>query len=1256
MLAAISLEYLNAGDPATPEDRLRALSCHEKLEIRCRVAQNPSTPADVLMTLSTALEPEVRAALASNRQLSDEIIEALCRDSHADVRLQLADQIHAPERILHSLIDDENPFVRDRAEQTLELVALERLLQDEDFTPEPGDEARLGELLVAANFLDEAEVRSLTERALAGRMPLGRMLMREGRVTAAVICSALRYQSRVRRGQMSLACAVAALKTLYGNAGAVPRSSRRARSVTAARQSSQTLVAETTLPQPGRTGDSQELWHTEASDRKWQSAQCGIAQVLSDSQSLSDAAPKLLKTVCETAGWDVGVIWEVSRDGARLTFVDFWHVPAIETRNFEEISRNSTFGPGIGLPGRVWNSGQCAWITDAVTDDNFPRARYAQMDGLHGAFAFPIQIQGNVTGVLEFFSREAREPDEQMLASFMAVGNQIGQFIERKMAQNRLREFYAVVASIGSALVQAATLKELLQGCVEALVEHLDAAFARIWTLDESGKCLLLQASAGLYTHIDGPHSRIAVGEFKVGLIASEGRPHLTNNVQGDPRISDKAWARRENMVAFAGHPLMVDGRLVGVMAMFTRHTLAQETIAVLEAIADHVALGIERKRTEEAHARLASIVKNCDDAIISMDSEGVIVHCNRAAEDMYGYSKSEMIGKPISLLVPSNRKSELLDNCNKLRQGKHIDHFETVRRRKDGSLLDVSMTVSPIKSASGNVIGAAALARDISQRKRNELLLSTQHKVTRILADSVLFPDAVHKFLEALTESFRYEFGAFWLFDETSQNLRCVDVWDGGSPRLEEFASVTRHMTFQSGIGMIGKTHGDCVPWWDPQFSSDSSYPRAGVALKAGLHAALAFPIVSGNQVIGVLEFFSEYIPQPERDLLEMMSNVGVQIAQFIQRKDAEERSRKAMQSEQRIAQAVIDRAPAGIARLNASLVITNMNKQFTEQFGPSMDNSLDADCSGLLGKHIFQVLPELPIEKLLETVQKKVPFSIDNFRMPSNSTAGTAQTARFWDLTGWPIDTEDGGMILLTADVTERVRLTQQRDDFVATLTHDLKNPLLGSVRLFGLLLDGHVGTLDARQKKLIKELSVAGQDMLDMIANLLDVYRYDAGQERLHFAAVDIKAVVERCIQQLLMLTNDGAIKIRTEFPQKDNTVSGDELALRRVVMNLVGNAIKFTGGGGAIAVRGRPDGDAYILEVTDTGSGIPGQELELLFERFVQGGTGRRNHSGSGLGLYLSRQIIERHGGSISCQSELGVGTSFSVRLPLQKEAT
>ena len=178
---------------------------------------------------------------------------------------------------------------------------------------------------------------------------------------------------------------------------------------------------------------------------------------------------------------------------------------------------------------------------------------------------------------------------------------------ERKQAEElraaRSRQI-AVRSDVSSALAAENTLRGILQSCAEAVVKHLGAAFARIWVISKDGGLLELQASAGMYTHLDGAHGLVPVGHLKIGLIAETRTPHVTNDVLNDPRLSDRDWARVEGMVAFAGFPLLAGGHVVGVLAMFSREPISQSVTETLGAISDTIAQGIQRKQAEEAVRR----------------------------------------------------------------------------------------------------------------------------------------------------------------------------------------------------------------------------------------------------------------------------------------------------------------------------------------------------------------------------------------------------------------------------------------------------------------------------------------------------------------------------------------------------------------------------------------------------------------------------------------------------------------------------
>jgi PAS domain S-box-containing protein len=166
------------------------------------------------------------------------------------------------------------------------------------------------------------------------------------------------------------------------------------------------------------------------------------ARALAESASLAEAAPRVLQAICEALKWDYGALWNVDSNADILRCVETWHLPAVTVPGFEALSRSTEFTRGVGLPGRVWASGQPAWIPDVVADLNFPRASVASREQLHGAFALPILTGGQVVGVMEFFSREIREPDADLLRMLRHVGTQIGQFMERKRAEEQLERFF----------------------------------------------------------------------------------------------------------------------------------------------------------------------------------------------------------------------------------------------------------------------------------------------------------------------------------------------------------------------------------------------------------------------------------------------------------------------------------------------------------------------------------------------------------------------------------------------------------------------------------------------------------------------------------------------------------------------------------------------------------------------------------------------------------------------------------------------
>jgi PAS domain S-box-containing protein len=195
-----------------------------------------------------------------------------------------------------------------------------------------------------------------------------------------------------------------------------------------------------------------------------------VAQILAEAATIEEVTPRILRAMGECLGWDVGALWRVDRKAEELRCVELWHRASIEVPEFERVSRKSTFVPGLGLPGRVWSSLQPEYVPDVVPDENFPRAPIAEREELHAALAFPILLGGKALGVIEFFSREIRQPDQELLNVLATIGSQIGQFIERKRAEAEARDSERRYREVQAELAHASRVATI--GQLTASIAH----------------------------------------------------------------------------------------------------------------------------------------------------------------------------------------------------------------------------------------------------------------------------------------------------------------------------------------------------------------------------------------------------------------------------------------------------------------------------------------------------------------------------------------------------------------------------------------------------------------------------------------------------------------------------------------------------------------------------------------------------------------------------------------------------------------
>jgi diguanylate cyclase (GGDEF)-like protein/PAS domain S-box-containing protein len=295
------------------------------------------------------------------------------------------------------------------------------------------------------------------------------------------------------------------------------------------------------------------------------------------------------------------------------------------------------------------------------------------------------------------------------------------------------------------------------------------------------------------------------------------------------------------------------------------------------------VAAGVsERRRAERALSQAAAIVRSSEDAIVGKTLEGTIVSWNRGAEALYGYTAAEMEGRPISILMPPDRRGEMSDILEKIRSGKRIEQYETVRVRKDGSRVPVSLGVSPIRDPEGRIIGASAIARDITEKQRAERRLATQIEITRLLTESPTVREAAPRLLQTLCQGIEWDVGELWRVDAEARVLRPEARWPAPLVGAKGADAGSPDEVIAPGEDLPGRVWESGRYVWLDAAAGTLGGTRAAAA---GLQTALAWPLRIDREVVGVLGLYSRESRALRQEIIDIVSDIGSRIGQFMER-----------------------------------------------------------------------------------------------------------------------------------------------------------------------------------------------------------------------------------------------------------------------------------------------------------------------------------------------------------------------------------
>ncbi|MDP9036098.1 MAG: PAS domain S-box protein [Myxococcota bacterium] len=835
-------------------------------------------------------------------------------------------------------------------------------------------------------------------------------------------------------------------------------------------------------------------------------------------------------------------------------------------------------------------------------------------------------------------------------------------------------------AEVAGALTGSDPVVDQLRVCVESMVRHLEAAFARIWTIDAAGDTLELRASAGLYTHTRGAHARVPVGALKIGLIAKERQPHLTNDLKNDPRVSDREWVERQGLTSFAGYPLLVQERVVGVVALFSRVSLTKDALDALASVADIIALSIERRRADAARAdteaRNASILDAAMDCIIAIDSSGLVFDLNPAAERQLQRTRESVAGKEtIGLLVPCLKRDQA---GRELRGDEVIGKSDLVNRRvevtavrADGTIFPVEMTITPMRLR-GSVAFTVNL-RDITERRdadrrladlllRERLARASLSTILRSIGDAVIATDVAGRvtFMNAVAESLTGWSSPEAVGQPLRRVFRIVDE------RTRKEADSPTERVLRDGVVVGLANHTLLLARNGAELSIDDSAAPIRDDNGTLTGVVLVFRDVSAaKREADRREFLADVMPAlasalDARMTLSAVARLAVpRLADWCAVEIVAETGRAMEQ----IAVAHIDPAKVALAEelgrsyptpANALKGVANVIRTGTSELYREISDELLVE-RAVDAEHL-RILTELRLRSAMI-----VPLRARG-RILGAMTFVFAESARRYSPEDLQFAEELARRAALALDNAQLFESEQTarrnadianraKDDFLATVSHELRTPLNAMLGWTRMLRAGGLST--EKQERALATIERNAVIQSQLIEDLLDVSRIISGKLRLEVQSVEFADIIEQAIDALRFAAETRSITVVTTIDEHAGPMMGDPQRLQQVVWNLLSNAIKFTPKGGRIGISVERVDSSLQLIVSDSGRGIAPEFLPHVFERFKQAdGSATRAHGGLGLGLAISRHIVELHGGTIEVKSRgEGCGATFAVLLPL-----
>jgi PAS domain S-box-containing protein len=648
--------------------------------------------------------------------------------------------------------------------------------------------------------------------------------------------------------------------------------------------------------------------------------------------------------------------------------------------------------------------------------------------------------------------------------------------------------------------------------------------------------------------------------------------------------------------------------------------------------------------------SRFQAFAETAPDAIVTGDPDDRITYVNPAAERLFGYAAPDMVGQPLTLLMPARMHAAHHDAYSRYArtgEGRLIGTtIEVVAVRADGREFPIELSLGSAGPAEDRSM--TAVIRDITVRRRRERHLAAQLAVTAVLAESRSAQETGARIVEQWTRALGWDTGALWLL-ESDGKLRVHHTWQADPAATGAFVTASRALALAPGEGLVGQAVQSRSPVWWEDLSVSPVFIRTAAAHEGGLRGGLCLPLVSEGRAFGAIESFTHDVVPVDDGLRDLLMTVASQTGEYLKRRETEERLTEARA---RFANAFVH-APIGMALVDDDGCWMDVNPALCEITGHARGDLLaravsdivhpdDADAHAALVARVRDGDGDSGdaelrlVRRTGEVVWVGMGFS--RVRQPT----GDYLIAQIQDVTAARDVTE-----LRERNAVELRRSNAELEAFAHVAAHDLRTPLQTIIGFTQLIERRYGDGLPPEGQDFLRMVLESAEGSDRLLVRLLAYAR--AGGEVAEPVALDPQPVVDGVI--VALASQIDAREARVDVGDLPRVVA-DPVRLGQVLQNLLGNAIKFTPDDRRpqVEVAGRLDGDDMVcLSVADRGIGVDPEESGEVFGMFRRGAGGIR-YEGTGIGLAVAAKIVAGHGGRLWVEPREGGGSVFSFTLP------